>query len=121
VSARRIEKDARSDNVGVNEILRRIDAAIDVRFGREIDHGIKLVIGHERVHLIGVGDVALEKFVTLAVLLHHAVEVREIPRVSQSIDICYVRRLVMLQNVTNKVAPDEATAAGNKNAHASAN
>jgi hypothetical protein len=27
----------------------------------------------------------------------------------------------MLQNVTNKVAPDEATAAGNENAHASAN
>ena len=116
-----IKQHTGADHVGVNEILRRIDAAIDVRFGREIDHGIKLVIGHERVHLIGVGDVALKKFVTLAVLLDYAVEVREIPRVSQSIDICYVHGLVMLQNVTNKVAPDEATAAGNKNAHASAN
>ena len=88
-----------------------------MRFGREIDHSVKLVLGHERVHLVGVGDVGFEKFVTLAMFLDHAIEIGEIAGVSQHIDIGDVGRLVMLQNVANKVAPDESTATGYKNAH----
>ena len=84
---RAIEQHARADHVGVNEILRRIDAAIDVRFGGEIDHGIKLVLGHERVHLVGVGDIGFEKFVALAMFLDHAIEIGEIAGVGQDIDI----------------------------------
>ena len=37
----------------MNEIRRIIDAAINVRFGREINHGIKPMLRHELVHLIG--------------------------------------------------------------------
>ena len=82
-----IEQHARPDHVGVDEILRRIDAAIDMRFGREIDDGVELLLGHERVHLVGIGDVGLEKFVALAMFLDHAVEIGEISRVGQDIDI----------------------------------
>ena len=46
-----------------------IDAAVDVRFGGEIDDGIKLMLGHERVHLVGICDIGFEKFVTLAMFL----------------------------------------------------
>ena len=70
------------------------------------------MLSHERVHLIGVGDVGFEKFVTLAMFFDHTVEIGEIARVSEHINVGHVRRLVMLQNIPNKVAPDEATASG---------
>ena len=104
----------------MDEILRRINAAIDVRFRREINHRIELLLGHERVHLVGIGDVGLEKFVAFPVLFDDAVEIGEISRVGEGVDICDVRRLVMLQNVTNKVTPDEPTAARDQDAHWSA-
>ena len=75
----------------MNEILRRINAAIDVRFGGEIDHGVKLMLGHERIHLIGIGDIGFEKFVALAMFLRYAIEIGEIAGVGQDIDIASPR------------------------------
>ena len=79
--------------------------------GREINNGVELVLGHELIHLIGVGDVGLEEFVTIAVLLGYAFEVGEVAGVGQDIDIREVSRLVMSQNVANKVAANETAAA----------
>ena len=112
-----IEQDTGPDHISVNEILRRINAAIDMRFRREIDHRVKLMLGHERIHLIGICNIGFEKFVTLAMFLRYAVQIREIPGVGEHIDIAHRRRLVMLQNISNKVAPDESTATGNQYAH----
>ena len=111
---------ARADDVGVDEILRGIDAPIDVRFGREIDNGVELFLVQEGVHLVGIGDIRLEKFVAVAMFLDDAVEIGPISGVGEGINICDVRRLVMLQNVTNKVTPDEPTAARHQYAHRSA-
>ena len=114
---RGIEQHARADHVGVNEILRRIDAAIDVRLGREIDDGKKLMLKHECVHRVGVGDVGFEKFIALAMFFDHALEIGEVAGISERVHICDRSRLVMLQNVANKIAPDEAAAAGHENSH----
>ena len=75
---------------------------------------------HELIHLIGIGDVGFEKFIAFAMFLDHAIEIGQIARVSERIDVGHVRRLVMLQNIPNKVAPDESTATGYKDAHGSA-
>jgi hypothetical protein len=75
------------------------------------------MLRHESIHLIGVGDIGFEKFVAITMFLRDAVEVREIAGIGQNIDIAYERRLVMLQNIPNKVAPNEPTAAGHENAH----
>ena len=91
-----------------------------MRFGREIDDGVELFLMQERVHLVHVGDVGLEKFVAFAMLLQNAIEIGRISGVRENVDICDVRRLVMLQNVTNKVTPDEPTAARHQYAHGSA-
>jgi hypothetical protein len=104
----------------VNEILRGINATIDMRFGRKVDHREKLVLYHERVHLVGVGDVGFEKLVTLAMFLDHTIEIGEIPGVSEHVDIRHRGGLVMLQNVANKIAPDESAATRNQYAHRSA-
>ena len=112
-----IEQDARADDVRVDEIKGVVDAAIDVRFGGEIDNGVKRVLGHERVHLVGMGDIGFEKFVALAMFLGDSVQVRQISGVGEHVDIAHRRRLVMFQNIPNKVAPDEATATGHQYAH----
>ena len=112
-----IEQNARADDVGVNEIQRIVDAAVDVAFGRKIDDSIKRVLRHERVHLVGIGDIGFEKFVALAMFLGDSVQVREVSGVGEDIDIAHRRRLVMFQNIPNKVAPDEATATGHQYAH----
>ena len=112
-----IEEHAGADYVRVNEVLRRIDAAIHVRFGRKINDREKLVLGHNRVHLVGVGDVGFEKLITLAMFLDHAVQIGRVSGIREHIHIGHMRWLVMFQNVANKVAPDESAATGYENAH----
>jgi hypothetical protein len=79
--------------------------------GREIDNGVKLVLGHELIHLVGIGNVGLEEFVAIAVRLGQTVEIGKVASVGQDINIRDVSRLVMFQNVANKVAADETAAA----------
>jgi hypothetical protein len=112
-----VEQNTRADHVSMNEILGIVDAAIDVRFGSEVDDRIKWVLGQERVHLIGIRDIGFEKFVALAMFLRDSVQIREISGVSEHVDVAHRSRLVMFQNIPNKVAPDESTATGNENAH----
>ena len=88
-----------------------------MRFGREIHDREELVLEHERVHCIGVGDVGFEKFIALAMVFDQALETGEVAGISERVHICDRGRLVMLQNVANKIAPDEAAAAGHENSH----
>ena len=102
------------------EVERIIDAPVDVRFCSEINHCIEPVLGHQGVHRVSIRDIGFEKFVTLAMFFDHAIEIGEIAGVSEDIHVGHVRRLVMLQNIANKVAPDESAATGYKDAHGSA-
>src|SRR3954468_9891281 len=101
-----IQQYAGADHVRVNEITGIIDAAVDVRFGGKIDHGIKLVLGEQRVHLIGIRDVRFEKLVAVPVFLDHAIKVRQVTGVSQNIDIGDQRRFIMLKDISDEVAAD---------------
>ena len=78
------------------------------------------MLGHQCVHQIGIRDIGFEKFVTLAMFFDHAIKVGDVTGISEHIDISDVCRLVMLQNIPNKVAPDESAATGDKDAHGSA-
>jgi hypothetical protein len=101
----------------MNEILGAVDAPVDVRLGREIHDGVQLPIEHQLIHRIGIRDVGFEKFVAFAMFFDHAVKIGEVAGVGQRINICDRGRLVMLQNVANKIAPNESAAAGNENSH----
>ena len=104
----------------MNEVERIIDAAVDVRFCGEIDDRIELMLGHQCVHQVRIGNIGFEKFVSLAMFFDHAFEIGDVTGISEHIDISDVRGLVMLQNIPNKVAPDESAATGDKDAHGSA-
>ena len=88
-----------------------------MRFGGEIDDREELMLQHERVHRVAVSNIGFEKLVAFAMFLDHAIEIGEVTGVSQRIDVSYRGRLVMLQNIANKIAPDEAAAAGHENSH----
>src|SRR5438309_10415884 len=104
----------------MNEIEWIVNAAVHMRFCCEIDDRIKPMLGHQSIHLVGICDIGFEKFVTFAMFFDHAIEIGEIARVSEDIHVGHTRGLVMLQNIPNKVAPDESTATGYKDAHGSA-
>ena len=87
MAAGTIEKHARTDDIRMDEIKRRINAAIDMLFAGKINHGVKLVLGHERVHLISVRDVGFEKLVAFAMFLDHAVEIGQIARISEHVNV----------------------------------
>ncbi len=70
------------------------------------------MFSHQGIHLIGIRDIRFEEFVTIAMLLCHTCEIRRIAGIGQHIDVAYVSRLVMFQNVANKVAPNETASAG---------
>ena len=78
------------------------------------------MLGHQRVHRVSIRDIGFEKFVTLAMFFEHAFKIGDVTGISEHIDICDVCGLVMLQNIPNKVAPDESAATGDKDAHGSA-
>src|SRR5438046_9730688 len=115
--SRGIEQHAGADNVGVNEILRRIDAAIDVRLGREIDDSKKLMLKHKCVHRVGVGDVGFEKFIALAMFFDHALEIGEVAGISERVQICDLVRIVMWENVVSLLATAEDAAVGDVDAY----
>jgi hypothetical protein len=120
VAARTFQQNAGANDVCVNEVERIIDAAVDMRFCREIDHRIELVLGHQCVHQVRIGNIGFEKFVTLAMFFDHAFKIGDVTSISEHIDISDVCGLVMFQNIPNKVAPDESAATGDKDAHGSA-
>ena len=45
-----------------------------MRFGGEIDDGVKLMFRHELIHLIGIGDVGLEELVAIAMLRRYTLD-----------------------------------------------
>jgi hypothetical protein len=50
----------------------------------------------------------------------HPFKIGDVTSISEHIDIRDVCGLVMFQNISNKVAPDESAATGDKDAHGSA-
>ena len=117
VPPRGIQQDAGADDVGMDEILRGIDAAVHVGLGGEIDDGEELVLAHQLVHEVGIGDVRVEELVALAVLGGQAGDVGDIARVGQRIHVGDEFRGVMFQDVADEVAADKAAAAGNEQSH----
>ena len=103
--------------LSMNEIARIVNAAIDMRFRGEVNDRIKLVLGHQRIHLVGIGNIGFEKFIAIAVFLDHAVEIGEVAGIREHVDVTDQRRFVVLEDVTNEIAAYESAAARYQNSH----
>ena len=97
-----------TDDVGLDEVFRAVDAAVDVRFGGKIDNGAGLVLGEQFGDEVEVADVTLDEGVARVSLERG--EVFEVAGVGQRIEVD--DGLVgMGQPVEDEVAADEAGAA----------
>jgi hypothetical protein len=72
------------------------------------------MLGENRIHLIGIGDIRTIEFVPLAHFFGDAGEVGRIARVSQRIDIRDQSRTVMLKHKSDEIAANEAAAASDE-------
>ena len=61
VGADSFEQAEGADDVGLDEVFRAVNAAVDVRFGGKIDDGARLVLGKQPGDEIEVADVALDE------------------------------------------------------------
>src|SRR5882724_5086446 len=57
VAARGLEKREGSQNVGFDKYIRAGDRPVDMTFGGEMDHGIRLILGKDRRHRAAVANV----------------------------------------------------------------
>lgn len=101
-----------ADDVGLDELARTVDAAIDVTLGSQVHNGIWLVVGDGLVDGGRVGDVDLGEAVTG--IGFDVDEGREVAGVGQGVD---VEDLVTVgESHADEVAADEARAAGDEKA-----
>ena len=101
-----------ADDVGLDEVFRAVDAAVDVRFGGKIDDGAGLVLGEQFGDEVEIADVALDEDVARIAL--QSGEVLEVAGVGQRIEVDD-RFIRLRQPVEDEIAADEAGAAGDKN------
>ena len=65
-----------TDDVGLDEFARAVDAAVDVAFGGKIDDGARLVFGEQIGNQGGITDVALHE--NMAVVAIETLQVLDI-------------------------------------------
>ena len=111
VGADGFEQAEGADDVGLDEVFRAVDAAVDVRFGGKIDDGARLVLGEQPGDEVEVADVALDEEVARVAL--QGGEVLEVAGVGQRVEVD--DGLIGLgQPVEDEVAADEAGTTGDE-------
>jgi len=102
-----------AEDIGLEEELRMVDAAVDVAFCGEVDHEIKVVLFEESVCEVSVADISFDELA--AVGLEVAVEGVDIAGVGKQVEDnnAYVVR-VSGQEMFDKVGANEAGAACNE-------
>ena len=97
-----------SEDVGFDERRRPVDRAIDMRFGRQVDDGVRPVLVEQTGHLGRVADVPL----------HEDVQ-RVVERRGKRVEISGVGQFVEIDDaqprgdhLPDEATPDEAGAAG---------
>src|SRR5688572_15172284 len=111
VPSRRFEQDERALDVGLDEIARRHDRAVDVGLRGEMHDVVGRFDqrpGHRRI-----ADVAVHERV--AGVVHHVVQVFAAPRVGQLVEIGDVPVGMGPQRIAHEIAADESGAAGYEN------
>ncbi|CAM5367949.1 hypothetical protein RLIN73S_00790 [Rhodanobacter lindaniclasticus] len=110
VVARAFEQAQGADHVGLHELGRAVDRAVDVRFGGEIHDGIGLVFGQQLRHQRAVADVALYENVTRITLQR-----------GQRIEVAGIGELVQVDHaqavghrLQHEIRADETGAAGDQ-------
>ena len=115
VLAAGVEQHARADDVRLQEDLRILDGAIDMRLRREVDDDVRLLLLEDAVDRPTVCDVHADELEVL--LLHRPFKRLEIARIRQLVDADDAVTRMLLEHVVDEVRANEAGTAGHDNRH----
>ncbi len=100
-------------HVGGEESSGVQERAVDVRLGREVDHGV--VPGDESAGQVGVEDVAVHELA--AARADGEFQVGEVARVGEGVEHGHVLHVIPSQQAVHEVRADEPGSAGDQNFH----
>lgn len=115
VLAAGIEQHARADDIRLQENLRILNRAVDMRLRREIDDDIRLLLLKNAVNRLAVRDIRTDELEVL--LLHRALKRLEIARIRQLVDADNAVRRMLLEHIVNKIRTNKPGPAGHNNIH----
>ena len=105
-----VEQVLRAQDVGQEEELGVLDAAVHVALGGEVDHVVELVAGEEVVHEGAVADVAADE--DAAFVVDVPGDGAEVARIRQGVEDDHADVFVYPQEVLDVVGADESGGAG---------
>ena len=112
IGAGRLEQRKRADDVGLDELGRSVNRAIDMALGREIEHGPRPVHRQQRLDLRAIADVAADEQVPR--IPFQRGEVAQVAGVGKLVEIDD-RLFACRAPVEDEVGADEAGASGDQN------
>ena len=115
VLAAGVEQHARADDIRLQEDLRILDGAVDMRLCREVDDDVRLLLLKDAVDSLAVRDVRADELEVL--LLHRRLERLEIARIRQLVDADDAVSRMLLEHVVDEVRTNEAGTAGHDDIH----
>ena len=115
VLAAGVEQHARADDIRLQEDLRILDGAVDMRLRRKVDDNVRLLLLKDAVDSLAVRDVRADELEVL--LLHRRLERLKIARIRQLVDADDAVARMLLEHVVDEVRTDEAGTAGHDDIH----
>ena len=117
VLAAGIKQHARTDDIRLQENLRILNGAVDMRLRCEIHDDIRLLLLKNAVNRLAVRDIRTDELEVL--LLHRALKRLEIARIRQLIHADNAVRRMLLEHIVNKIRTNKSGTAGHNNIHIS--
>ena len=115
VLAAGVEQHARADDVRLQEDLRILDGAVDMRLRRKVDDDIRLLLLEDAVDRLAVCDVRANKLESI--LLHRPFKRLEVARIRQLVDTDDAVTRMLLEHVVDEVRANKAGTAGHDDCH----
>ena len=115
VLAAGVEQHARADDVRLQEDLRILNGAVDMRLRCKVDDDVRLLLLEDAVDRPAVCDVRADELEVL--LLHRALERLEVARIRQLVDADDAVTRMLLEHVVDEVRANEAGTAGHDDIH----
>ena len=115
VLAAGVEQHARADDIRLQEDLRILDGAVDMRLRREVDDDVRLLLLEDAVDRLTVCDVRANELEVL--LLHRPFKRLEVACIRQLVDADDAVTRMLLEHVVDEVRANEAGTAGHDNCH----
>lgn len=115
VLAAGVEQHARADDVRLQEDLRILNGAVDMRLRCKVNDDVRLLLLEDAVDRPAVCDVRADELEVL--LLHRALERLEVARIRQLVDADDAVTRMLLEHVVDEVRANEAGTAGHDDIH----